>query len=244
MSQDNPPSPQELGQRVLDYMRRRKPDDIAEAFMLLKAHKDIDLTLRDETEKTALMHAIWANSPDTAALIMQRGADINAKNREGWTPLIQAVLNNAHTVFYHLLKQEGLDIDATDHDGNTALMWAIRKAPLPCAKALIKAGADINAENKEGVFPLMETIKADDTDTARLLIEHGCNIYQSYGPQHLSPQMIAGLRGRRDIVALIKTEDRRRTEETFRTEAEKGTKQRRVIKRRNTQNKKGPHVHS
>ena len=55
------------------------------------------------------------------SLLLQAGADVNAKDRDGNTALILAAAENP-TVVSVLLKA-GADVNAKDRDGNTALYW-------------------------------------------------------------------------------------------------------------------------
>ena len=52
----------------------------------------VPVDLRDHIQRTALFQAVWARRLDAVRLLLERGADVNAVDRDGWTPLDQAVL--------------------------------------------------------------------------------------------------------------------------------------------------------
>ncbi len=56
-------------------------------------------------------------------LLIEKGADINARNNEGRTPLLYATVTN-NTELSRLLIEKGADIHAKDNDGYTPLQIA------------------------------------------------------------------------------------------------------------------------
>ena len=61
----------------------------------------------------------------TAAVeaLLHLGADINAADEKGWTPLINAAAHN-HEDVVEMLILKGADVHARTHDGETALSIA------------------------------------------------------------------------------------------------------------------------
>ena len=94
-------------------------------------------------------------------LLLDKGADVNAKTRGGYTPLKEA--HNAAMSL--LLIQKGADVNATDDEGDTVLhtfafmfpfsAYGGDKAQLMAQlKVLLIHGAKVNAKNKKGDTPL------------------------------------------------------------------------------------------
>ena len=54
---------------------------------------------------------------------LQRGADVNAKDNDGYTPLMAAAINGNPDVV-KVLMEKGADVNARAEDGNTALELA------------------------------------------------------------------------------------------------------------------------
>ncbi|GHU89391.1 hypothetical protein FACS189476_08280 [Spirochaetia bacterium] len=56
-------------------------------------------------------------------LLLNSGAEVNACNDYGWTPLVFAV-SNGNAASLQVLLDTGADIRVRDNEGNTALDWA------------------------------------------------------------------------------------------------------------------------
>jgi ankyrin repeat protein len=84
-------------------------------------------------------------------LLIAKGADVNAKNNSGWTPLLMAVLGDRKEVI-ELLIAKGADVNAKDSRkdsrGETPLDWAIEKNYTEIAALLRKHGGKTGAELK------------------------------------------------------------------------------------------------
>ena len=56
-------------------------------------------------------------------LLLEKGADVKATDRDGRTALIWAA-QDGHEAVVRLLLEKGADVEAKDRDGRTALIWA------------------------------------------------------------------------------------------------------------------------
>ncbi len=61
---------------------------------------------------------------ETVKLLIDRGADVNAKQDIGLTALMIAVIKKGHEIV-RLLIDSGVDVNAKDNSGKTALLIAI-----------------------------------------------------------------------------------------------------------------------
>ncbi len=56
-------------------------------------------------------------------LLLDKGANIETKDKDGWTPLLSATVNG-HEAVVQLLLDKGANIEAKDKDGWTPLLLA------------------------------------------------------------------------------------------------------------------------
>jgi len=81
--------------------------------------------------RTALHIASYDGKDEIAKYLISKGADVNAKNDIGWTPLHQAAADTGHAEHdagklevAKILISNGANVNATDSRGLTPLNWA------------------------------------------------------------------------------------------------------------------------
>jgi ankyrin repeat protein len=120
------------------------------AHMLLKAGARVGDRTKDN-EFSAMYFA--GRAPNCIDLLLEYGADINDKVRNGDTALTNAV-SNSHTAAALKLIDRGADIEAQDWAGWTPLLNAAYRGDALICAALIKGGADMNALGFQGLNAL------------------------------------------------------------------------------------------
>ena len=102
---------------------------------------------------------------------MDKGANINHKNKVGWTSLMLAVKNDHADMVKMLLAKDNLLLDEKNEDGDTALMLAAWNKHAGIAELLIKAGASLNVTDSAGKTALQLAEISDDPAIVKLLKE-------------------------------------------------------------------------
>ena len=82
---------------------------------------------------------------ETAQLLIEHGADKNAKDHDGLTPL-HYTSENGQLKTAKLLIEHGADVKAKGNHGETTLHWASQYGHLDIAKLLIEHGVDLDTK--------------------------------------------------------------------------------------------------
>jgi len=116
--------------------------------------------------------------PGLVPLLLQAGANVNARSIHGYTALMNSVDRRKAPVAVTLqLLAAGADVNALDNEGWSALMRAISNSIVPCVRCLLAAGADVHAVSapkqkyREPQSVLQLAIAYDDPEIIALLQE-------------------------------------------------------------------------
>jgi mono/diheme cytochrome c family protein len=128
----------------------------------------------DRAGSTLLHHAAGFGTVGTMALLLDAGADVNAKNRRGSTPLHWAIDDEAKV---RLLLARGANVNAKQLEGRTPLYQAaLLGNGLAIVRLLLANGADPNRAMANGRTPLMAAAARGDVDEMRALIDANATV--------------------------------------------------------------------
>lgn len=97
--------------------------------------------------------AIAKNDMESISQLLREGFDPNAKDADGRTALMHAVLNGKDELI-KLLISNGADVQAQDLQGNSALHFASQNYRVSAATLLLEAGAIVDVRDEYGNTPL------------------------------------------------------------------------------------------
>lgn len=133
-------------------------------------------TTADKNGKTPLMiAALWCVRTEIIKLLISSGADINAYEFDGWTPLFYAI-EQGNLEAVELLLSSGANINVQDDRGRTPLLYAIDEGKLEIVELLIKSGANIEIPSKDRMTPLMLAFWNGHTEILNLLLRDKASI--------------------------------------------------------------------
>jgi ankyrin repeat protein len=157
-----------------------------------------DVNAKDSRGATPLMYAAAFGNARQMKLLLEAGADVNARNTFNATALIWA---GGDAVKSRLLIEHGADINVRTQQGRTALVRAAkRNGNADLVRLLLEKGADVKAP---GDTTLIQAAQSGDIEIMRLLIEAGANvncISQRFGE---TPLMYASVSDRVEVVRLL-----------------------------------------
>jgi ankyrin repeat protein len=120
--------------------------------------------------------AAWDGNIEAVKQHLAAGTDVNAKDKNGWTPLHAAAFED-HKEIAELLIAKGADVNAKNKNGWTPLHFAALEDHKEVAELLIAKGADVNPKDVSGETPLDVATHPDNSnasaETADLLRKHG-----------------------------------------------------------------------
>jgi ankyrin repeat protein len=135
---------------------------------LIAAHRDL-VTAKDPAGSTPLHHAAAFGAVGTMALLLDAGADVNARNKRGSTPLHWAIHDEAKV---RLLLSRGAGVNGRQVEGRTPLYLA---ASLGNGNAILRLllakSADPNIALANGRTPLMAAAGRGDVEAMSLLLD-------------------------------------------------------------------------
>ncbi|KAJ4265303.1 hypothetical protein NW762_004588 [Fusarium torreyae] len=159
-----------LGWTPLRYAIQQRHDSVID-LLVTKG----EITWVDLDQSSILQHAIATCRKSTLSLLLERGADIDAKDKQGQTVLLWAVRKKRQDIV-RLLLESPANIECEDCNRQTPLSWSARKGYGDITQLLLDNHAFIETIDEQGRTPLIWAAWKGQTNIVRLLIENGADI--------------------------------------------------------------------
>lgn len=146
--------------------------DIVQLQSLLK--KGVDVNAKGTNGETALWMAAGAGHTEIVEALLERGADVNVKDKAYGATALYMAAQEGHTNAVKVLLESKANVNIKrEINGVTALMMAVQKGHTEIVKLLLAAGADVNAKANDGRAPLSIAKMMRHTEIIKLLKEYG-----------------------------------------------------------------------
>ncbi|XP_046405893.1 uncharacterized protein LOC124170897 isoform X3 [Ischnura elegans] len=158
----------------------------------------------DSNHDTALTLACAGGHDELVELLLSRGADIEHRDKKGFTPLILAATAGHEKVVDALLKH-GADIEAqSERTKDTPLSLACSGGRFEVVDLLLNRGANKEHRNVSDYTPLSLAASGGYINIIKMLLAHGAEINSRTGSKlGISPLMLASMNGHTASVKLL-----------------------------------------
>ena len=132
-----------------------------------------------DSKATLLHRAAWWGHKEVVEDLIELGADVNAVDGVGGTPL-HAAIQSGCTRYWDVIHGPYVDV----------------------LEVLVQHGAQVNATNNRNITPLHGAAGYGDVNAVELLIDYGANVNVTSGTNQ-TPLHMAAIRGSTDVMALL-----------------------------------------
>ena len=155
------------------------------SFRYVRAPKMAELLLENGAEAD-LWIAARLNDTEIARRLIADGADVNAKDDDGYTPLHWAAEINSRNLAVILILN-GADVNSETNKFDTPLHHAAQFNSIEMAELLLKNRANVNAKGYENQTPLHVAAYYGAIEMAELLLKNRANVNAKGGGNNASP---------------------------------------------------------
>lgn len=126
--------------------------------------------------RTVLIDAAAHGNLQIVKTLLERGADVNAKDNKGYTALSHALEARYDDVSDLLLKNPKLDPNSRGLNGVTALASYVWREQKDVVQNLLDRGADVNAQDNDGDAPLHGAAQSGNVEIIDMLVAKGASL--------------------------------------------------------------------
>jgi ankyrin repeat protein len=160
------------------------------------------LNARGNLDRTPLLEAVLSRQPAICEFLLDKGADLNLTNKEGFGPLHFAAFTG-EIEMAKLLTAKGAALSPNANViGATPLDLAVGAGRREMIELLIAKGAPLNLRDKKGNTPLLKAVLSGRAEIAGLLVHKGAAV-DDKDPMGSTPLLLAALTGQKELAAWL-----------------------------------------
>ena len=164
--------------------------------------KDVDVNIADDKGYTALHSAVDKGHVDVVQVLIDAGADIDAKNNMGRSPLFWAWKRGKLDIVKVLVKA-GADVCVTDNKGDTCLSLTAANGRTETVRYLVGLPeVDVNIADEKDFTALHSAVDEGHVDVVQVLIAAGADI-EAKDEMGRTPLHVASENGNMAIVKML-----------------------------------------
>ena len=165
-----------LNTNLTKFHKAIEDGDLEKVKLWIKFGADIKSVIIESQDMTPFFFAAARGYKEIAKLLLQNGANVNARVKLHQFTVLHAACMKGHIEIVKLLLQNGADINAKDNDKWTPLHWVAKNGNLEIAKLILQYGADLNVKDQYQDTPLLLAVLKGNNEMVELLIQNGADV--------------------------------------------------------------------
>lgn len=143
------------------------------------AYSDVSLEIKGGPYgQTPLAIAAENGKDDVVKLLLEKGADVNARDNDNMTPFVVAFFGGHKDIAIQLIDAKA-DLDGETPNGNTCLDLAVSEKDMKFVRLLLENGASVTkSEGRRPVGILRMSVQQGNLEITTILLSHGASPFE------------------------------------------------------------------